>query len=1465
MRDSQESTIAQDAIAVVGMAVRLPGAPNLDAFWSLLENGDEAIKFYTAEELVSAGMPPSMAGDPELVAARGHLPDVDLFDANFFGISPREAALMDPQHRVMMEVAWHAMEHAGYDPARWEGRTGIYTSAGMNTYLPFNLFTNSGLIEEVGGFQLSIYNDKDFVPTRIAYALDSRGPAVDIGTACSSSLVGLNIACSSLTGMQCDAALVGGITIHLPQESGEMPQVGSAYSPDGHCRPFDATSSGLVDGNGAVAVVLKRLEDAQADGDTIHGVILASAVNNDGSDKVGYSAPSIDGQAEVILEAQALAGVEADQISYIEAHGTATSLGDPIELAGLTQAFRETTDKRRYCALGAVKSNIGHVDKAAGLAGVVKTLLALKHESIPATVHWQAPNPRLDLENSPFYLSGESTPWPRLEGSPRIAGVSSFGVGGTNAHAILAEAPESLPRKGSSEPQLLVLSAKTQKALQAQALLLKNFLPNCDAPLSDIANTLQIGRRRLDIRTSMVCDDIAELLEHLDRLPDQDGLSENQSLAFLFSGQGTQYVGMGAGLYGAYDVFKTTVDYCANRLLPKMRVDIRDVLFKESASEAQLRQTALAQPALFTLEYALAQLLISLGLTPSTVLGHSLGEYVACCVAGLMSIEDALDLVAIRGQLMQAMPTGSMLAVSLSESDLEAAIAALDMDIDLAAVNGMGQCVISGADKNIAIARDQLVAKGVIVRELETSHAFHSRMMEPMLDEFSACLEKVTWQRPNIDILSNLSGEVVDYEQLASADYWCRHLRQPVRFAQCLETLAERDERAIWLELGPGRALTGLAGMRKRAVGPGANLPTLPPAQNALADQKFFLGTLGKLWERGMEIDWQALGSDKDARRIPLPLYPFESRRHWIDPGNRDAGAAESSVPGESDACFYKADWALAGFSGQLLDGAKSVQVSGDKEDPLLLSLVSAYEAKGHRVISPEDSQDLPDLLVHILPVSATGDGQVEALETLLTLTRRVLSKPTDKPVRFILVGEQLLAYSGSVADPKRTALLGVLRTLPHEYAEIRCLAADIKRPEREHDLALTAQRLLGESLLERMPESVVLRRGERWAPRFVAQTVGPLADSGLLRAAGSYLVIGGASAIGLIVARALAASGAGELILTAAPGEDITLDVEGESAWPDTCEIVTKPLSSGDSQGLAGLLDSLSGISGIVDVTDFHQEKPFGLLQTLETTVLHGYWQTQRAWLEALRAAGERLDPDFCMVMSSLATQTGAAGQLASTAQGLYLQSLAQQENQSGRVPWYVVFWDKWSAESQDQKSITPDKGKKLLQDLFNLAEPANLIVALAPPELRRAEFLDKNDGVKGTQSGAGGDTRAQHDRPELGTKYSAPESALEVQIAGIWEQFLGIEQIGINDDFFALGGNSLLGAQLVAEINQACVLGLDLSSLFAAPTIGNLAKLVLETKLAEHDLSDLEAELEQLESLSEEEVEALMNDTDA
>ncbi|WP_254564924.1 type I polyketide synthase [Oscillatoria sp. HE19RPO] len=890
-----------DAIAIVGMAIRFPGADSVEQFWHNLQQGVESISFFSEADMIAAGLNPELIQNPRYVKARSILENVEQFDANFFGFTPREAAITDPQHRLMLECAWESLENAGYNSETYPGRIGVYAGMGLSSYSLFNLYPNRDLIESVGVFQTLISNDKDFLPTRISYQLNLRGPSVNVQTACSTSLVAVHIACQSLLNGECDMALAGAASIRVPQQSGYLYQEESILSPDGHCRPFDANAQGTVFGNGAGIVVLKRLEDAIAEGDTIRAIIKGSAINNDGHLKVGYTAPSVAGQAEAIAEAMAVANVNPETVSYIQTHGTATALGDPIEIAALTQVFSGHTDKKACCALGSVKSNIGHLDTAAGIAGLIQTVLALEHQAIPPSLHFESPNPQIDFENSPFYVNAKLSEWPAGE-TPRRAGVSSFGIGGTNAHIVLEEAPVTSKKvQNSRQTQLLVISAKTVSALEQASQNLADYLKtHSDCNLADVAYTLQVGRRGFNYRRMVVAETAEAAAIALSSREPQSVFSGecatvNPPVTFMFPGQGSQYVNMGRGLYDNQPIFREWVDRACELLLPHLGLDLRTLLYPEPHAEAaateKLAQTQFTQPALFVIEYATAQLWQSWGIQPTGAIGHSIGEYVAACLAGVFSFEDALALVAVRGRLMQQLPGGSMLAVCLSAEEVRTY---LEDSLSLATINSPSLCAVSGKTEAIAQLERQLTATGVTCRRLHTSHAFHSPMMEPILDEFRDRVAQVRRNPPQLPFISNLTGTWITPEEAIDPHYWANHLRQPVQFSDGIAEVLTR-ENSIFLEVGPGRTLSTLTQQQVHPKSPRTILCSLRHPRDGQSDLAFLLATAGRLWLSGVQMDWMAFSSQENPRRIPLPTYPFQRQRYWIDPPqfNRQNSASE--------------------------------------------------------------------------------------------------------------------------------------------------------------------------------------------------------------------------------------------------------------------------------------------------------------------------------------------------------------------------------------------------------------------------------------------------------------------------------------------------------------------------------------------------------------------------------------------
>jgi acyl transferase domain-containing protein len=798
------------AIAIIGLAGRFPQAPNLEAFWQNLRDGREAVTFFSEEELLAAGVKPELIRDPNYVPARAMLEGAEQFDAAFFGYSAREAEIIDPQQRLFLECAWEALETAGYDSERYDGPIGVYGGLSTNSYLTNNLMANPEVQASMGDYQIMLGSDKDFLTTRVSYKLNLKGPSLNVQTACSTSLVAVQMACQSLLNYQCDLALAGGVSVNSPRKAGYLYQNGLILSPDGHCRAFDHRAQGIVLGEGVGLVVLKRYEEALKDGDTIHAIIRGSAINNDGASKVGYTAPSVDGQAEVILMAQSMAGVEPDSITYIEAHGTGTELGDPIEVSALTQAFRTGTQAKGFCAISSVKTHMGHLDAAAGIAGLIRTVLALKNKTLPPNLHFEKPNPHIDFANSPFYVNASSKAW-TTDRLPRRAGVSSFGIGGTNAHVIVEEAAPPPPGQSRRPEQLLLLSARSEQALNTAGLNLAAWLrQNPQASLADVAYTLQVGRKAFKHRRILVSSSIGETLSALEgpeRKPGMEAQQDSQDtpVMFLFPGQGAQYVNMGLDLYRCEPFFREQVDQCIEILKPHLGLDLHEVLYpqpgSEKSAEELIEQTWITQPALFTIEYSLAKLWMAWGVHPQALVGHSIGEYVAACLAGVFSLEDALALVAARGKMIQARPSGSMLSVSLAEAEIRPL---LGDQLSLAAINAPQLCVVSGPHEAVEALQNALTAREVACRRLHTSHAFHSAMMEPILAPFTELVSQVSRHAPNIPYLSNLTGGWITPEQATSPAYWAAHLRSTVRFAKMWQPSPTRP-RSCWKSVRDNR------------------------------------------------------------------------------------------------------------------------------------------------------------------------------------------------------------------------------------------------------------------------------------------------------------------------------------------------------------------------------------------------------------------------------------------------------------------------------------------------------------------------------------------------------------------------------------------------------------------------------------------------------------------------------------
>jgi acyl transferase domain-containing protein len=1525
--------LCESGVAIVGMAGRFPRAYNVEEFWRNLCAGVEAVSFFTDEELTESGISPASFNRPDYVRARAVIDDAEMFDASFFGINPREAEIIDPQQRLFLEHAWDALESAGYDPETYRGAIGLYAGAGLNSYV-LNVFSAPEVLNAVGGFQARMANDGSHLPTRVSYKLNLRGPSVNVQTSCSTSLVAVHLACQSLLNGECDMALAGGVSVAFPQKEGYYYQEGAIASPDGHCRPFDAAAQGPVRGNGVGVVVLKRYADALRDRDHVTAIIRGSAINNDGSAKIGYMAPSVRGQAAVITEAQALAGVSPETISYIEAHGTATPLGDPIEVEALTLAFRGGTSRRNFCALGSVKSAIGHLDAAAGITGLIKTALALRHRRIPASLHFTEPNPKLKLEESPFYVNASLAEW-RAGETPRRAAVSSFGIGGTNAHVILEETPPLGDDTGRDAGearghQLLLLSARTGPALErATANLAEHFRRHPDLDLADAAYTLQVGRRAFAHRRAVVCrrdlGDAADALERRDpaRVFTSPAELRGRPVAFMFSGQGSQYVGMGRGLYEAEPVFRRELDACAALLEPRLGRDLRALLYPpagdEEESERLLTQTSLTQPALFAVEYALARLWMEWGLKPSAMIGHSLGEYVAACLAGVFTLEDALAVVAARGRLMQQCDAGTMLAVPLAAEELRPLLGA---SLSLAAVNGPMSCVVSGPTDAVAEFAARLAARGIEGRPLHTSHAFHSHLMEPILGEFAALLGRMRLSPPSLPFVSNVTGTWITEREATSPDYWARHLRQTVLFADGLGELLRGGDAAL-LEVGPGQTLCTLA--RRQRVREDARpiLGSLRHPHEEQSDVAFILNTAGRLWLSGVKLDWAQFNAGRPGRRIPLPTYPFERQRFWIELRRVAALAPASSIAKRADVAewFYLPAWKQSarparegdgdapwlvfadecGIGGELAEqlrraGRRVTVVS--KGDSFIRIGEEAYalgpaDGGGYASLFGElQARDaLPSRVVHLWGVTPEGRAPksaadaresaeeasaAEGFDSLIHLARALGESQAGESVKLLVVTNNAQEVTGAERlRPSKSLALGACKVIPQEYANVECRCVDISTAALGGArLRQLAANLMAEASSTQGEPTIAYRGRKRWALTFEPRRLDePAPGERLLREGGVYLITGGLGHIGTLLAAHLARTVGAKLCLvgrTQAPPRE---------EWDDWLTRV----DGGETARRVRALKEIEEVGGEVltvaaDVTDERQmreaveltRRQFGRLdgvfhaaggqslrpiQDTDAAAREAHFGPKVRGLLVLEKVlrGSRLD--FCLLMSSLSSALGGLGNAVGAASDSFLDAFAHAQSRRSTYPWISVNWDGWRfteekgsapavGATQAEFNITPVEGMAVFERVLWSDAPPQLVVSTGDLHARLRQWVGREPKREAKAEAPA----SLYERPELSNDFVEPGDEVEQVIAEIWQNLLGIARVGAGDNFFDLGGDSLLATQAVARLRAAFQVSLPLRVFFERPTVRGQS-LAIE-----------EALTDEIENLTEEETEQLL-----
>ncbi len=1319
---SLPSGSAETDIAIVGLAGRFPGARNVEEFWTNIRNGVESATWLTDEQLRAAGVSEELLTDPNYVRAAYPLPEMDAFDAKFFGFAPSEAAVMDPQQRHFLELAWTAMEHSGHAPERFEGSVGVFAGCGASLYLMFNLLTNPELVENVGFFLLRhTGNDKDFLATRASYLMNLRGPSVNVQTACSTSLVAIHMAAQSLLNHECDLALAGGSTVKQPHDVGYLYKEGEIMAPDGHCRAFDAKAEGTVFGSGTGVVVLRRLVDAIRDGDTIHAVIKGSAINNDGAQKVGFLAPSVDGQAQAVAEALGIAGVEPESVQYIECHGTATPVGDPIEIAGLTQAYQAAGAERTgFCAIGTLKSNVGHLDTAAGVAGVIKTVEALKHHEIPPSLHYTEPNPAIDFANSPFYVNAELRKW-TTDGGPRRAGVSALGAGGTNAHVILEEAPMLPPSGPSRDWQLFVLSAKTPAALDAQSANLSAFLGGTAVPAADVAFTLADGRQAFAHRRFAVARNAAQAAAMLGandpkQVPSAKAPDRKRALAFMFAGGGAQHPGMGADLYGTEAVYRAAVDECIAILQPKLDWDLKRLLLAAPAEReglmAELERPSRSLPCLFITQYAMAKLLQSWGLEPSAMIGHSMGEYTAAHLSGVFSLADGLALVTLRGQLFEKVPPGGMLSVPMSAEDLAKR---LPKELSIAAINAPELCVASGPVDALDRLEQELAADEIDGRRVRINIAAHSSMLEPILKEFGEFFRRITLAPPTRPFISNVTGTWIKPEEATSADYWVRHLRNTVRFADGVGVLLE-DEGRLMVEVGPGRVLTTLAGLHSARKADQVTVSSMRHPDEEVSDVAHALGMLGRLWMHGVSVDWSMVWGGENRRRVPLPTYPFEHQSYYIKPGKAVAPAASLARKADIGEWFHAPTWTRSALAAPAAPGADArwLVLSDDRGPGRALATRLAahgqvitvvpgtsFASQGDAAYSldPSDPAQLgalvaalakaggvPTRIVHAWNLGGAGQSTAEvegrAFYSLLGLLQGLAGEGVEDALRLDVLTAGMQRIGGEAAlEPRRALVLGPVRVAGKELPNVTARSVDVAMPETPGwSEARVVDRLLDELLADGAGKIVAWRGGQRFVQGFSPLPLPAATDASRWVRDGAVCVItGGLGGLGLLVAAELARSAKVKLALMArgAVGDRAAALEELEALG---AQVMTVAADVSDASQVAraltevrarfGPITHLLHAAGVVEDALIPMKEVASAARVLAPKV-----RGTLALEEALKG-----DPlERIVLFSSRGAVAGVAGQVDYTAASAFLDAWAERQSSVGGVETLSIDWSAW------------------------------------------------------------------------------------------------------------------------------------------------------------------------------------------
>lgn len=1473
-------------IAIIGMAGQFPGAEDLQAFWENLKNGVESISHFTREELLEEEIDTTLIDRPDYVRANAYLKSKGQFDAAFFDYRPDEANMMDPQMRVLHQCVWAAIEDAGYNINNYKGRVALFAGATSDVnWQNYSTLTNNRFLSDQ--YFSEFLTNVQYTSSKISYQFNLRGPSVFLNTACSTSLVAVHQACNSLLLGECSMALAGGVSIRNFSKRGYIHREGMILSADGHCRAFDAEASGTVGGEGVGIVVLKRLKSALEDKDNILAVIKGTGINNDGAGKVGYTAPGIDGQVGAIVMATKMARVPLETITYLETHGTGTRLGDPVEVEALNNVFGKSDEK--YCAIGSVKTNIGHLDVAAGVAGLIKVVLSLQHKQLPPSLHFKTPNPQINFNNGPFYVNTVLKEWSN-EAGPLRAGISSFGIGGTNVHMVIEEAPVAAPAQAEkSRFCLLPFSAKSPSALEGNIRKLGQFLAtNKDTSLTDTAYTLQTGRAAFRYRKMLVCKDIPEAVGLLDGiktepLTDTTAADLKSPVAFMFPGQGAQYRDMCRDLYEDEPIFRAEVMRCLEICSSELEKDLHHILFScpDDSTVSDIDDTQYTQPALFVIEYALARLIMSWGIVPDLMIGHSLGEYVAACIGGVFSLAEALKLVIRRGQLMQQMDRGAMLGISLSEADLKPFLRS-HKGISLAAVNSSELCVVSGPEQAISEFATCMKEEGHPVRSIRTSHAFHSSMMDEMLEEFENEVRKITLRPSTIPIISNLSGRVLKDKEITDAAYWSKHLRNTVQFSRGLDTLL-KEKNMICIEVGPGKVLSTFvrSHIGKKKGHKVINLVRTP--QEAVNDVSYLLQAVGESWLHGIELNWEALNPDNNCRKISLPAYSFDKTEHLanVDVFKVLSGMMQKSyVQKKQDIArwFYTPTWKLLPLpavntahrsSGCTLIFADSCGISHrlikkikeDKGEVVYVRMADSYQEESSHLyeLNPNDEEGyrqlfsslsdyglLPHRIIYCWGITRkqVNEFSIPAGNIfffgLLEIARQYhAQRGIDRKKIIVLTSDLHPVLGSNKTSGVKSMSLGLLRIIAQEFPFIETGHIDICMEEMN---VAYVQQLYQEVCTGNTGKVISLRQGQRWEQIYEPVMAEPEMPGRGFREEGVYLITGGLGNLGVTISGYLLRNLRAKVILlgrTEIPPAELWEGILHDDGFNAEIRKKVKQLQALQQEGgevlylSCDVADAVAmrnavtraekrfgPVNGVIHAAGLVGGNAVQSLTELQRNDFYEQFLPKITGLQVLRELMESRNPDFCIIISSLAAVLGGLGFGAYAPANIFMDYYIDAYRRKGRLlNWVCVDLDGLNFDGTTTNVIDSSELWEALNIVLKLKEMSRIAVSATDLQERLKKWVYRQEVAT---------------EPEIVTTetYTAPATTLEEKLTGIWSTVLSIEKekISTTSSFFELGGNSLIAPVLLSELNEAFGITVPLKYLYQYPTIEMLSAYLSE-----------------------------------